>query len=217
MKIIGFSTGGVGHLGNTDRMVQAILDQSGYDSEFVKLTDLAFTGCKGCVDLCATPQVCLLDDEAGPYYQKMKDADAVVLGCAVYGGSVNAITLSFLERFYGYRHVDLAIKGKPFVLAVCGFRNIENAVEQVQNTLKRQGINVLDLVQYLSSSPPCLFCGRHQECSIGGLYRRIGEKAHTLTVTPDMFHKWEDNFITVEAVEAASQKLKEHLGAVQVR
>ncbi len=211
MKIIGFSTGGAGHLGNTDRMVEAILDKSGYDSEFVKLTDLAFTGCKGCVDLCASPQVCRLDDEAGPYYQKMKEADAVVLGCTVYSGGVNAIALSFLERFYGYRHVNSAIKDKPFVLAVCGFRNIDNAVEQVQNKLKRQGIKVLDLVQYLSSSPPCLYCGRHQECSIGGLYRMMGEDAHTLTVTPDLFHRWEDDCNTVEAVEEAAAKLREHL------
>ncbi len=69
MNIIGFSSGGVGHRGNTDRMVQAVLDKSGYDSEFVKLTDLTFSGCKGCVDFCAVLQLCRLDecgDHAAP-------------------------------------------------------------------------------------------------------------------------------------------------------
>jgi multimeric flavodoxin WrbA len=213
MNIIGFSSGGVGHLGNTDRMVQAVLDKCGYDSEFVKLTDLTVSGCKGCVDLCAIPQVCRLDDEAGPYFQKIKEADAVVLGSAVYSGSVNAITLSFLERFFGYRHVNLAIKDKPLVLVVCGYRNIDNAVEQVQNKLKRQGMNILDTVTYLSSSPPCLYCGRHLECSIGGLYRMMGESSHSLTITPELFHRWENDPSATEAVEEASLKLREHLGA----
>ena len=210
MNIIGFSSGGAGHLGNTDRMVQAILDKSSCDSEFVKLTDLTFSGCKGCVDLCAVPQVCRLDDEAGPYYQRIKEADAIVLGSAVYSGSVNAISLSFLERFFGYRHVNLAIKNKPFVLAVCGYRNIDNAVEQIQNKLTRQ-VNILDTVKYLSSSPPCLCCGRHRECSIGGLYRMKGEAAHLLTITPELFQRWEDDCNTVEAIEEAARKLRDHL------
>ena len=78
MSIIGFSSGGTGHTTNVDRMVRTILDKSGYQSEFVKLTDLNFSGCKGCVQLCAKPQVCLLEDDASPYYHKIKEADAVV-------------------------------------------------------------------------------------------------------------------------------------------
>jgi len=212
MGIIGFSSGGVGHIGNTDRMVMTILEKSGYDFEFVKLTDLTFSGCKGCVELCAMPRVCLLDDEAGPYYQKIKDADAVVIGSAVYSGNINAIAASFLERFFGYRHVSSAIKDKPFTLVVCGYRNIENAVEQVQRKLKAHGVDILDLVQYLSSSPPCLYCGRHLECSVGGLYRMMGEASHSLTITPELFKRWEDSCDTVEAVEKAATRLREHLG-----
>jgi len=56
MKVIGFSAGSVGREGNVDRMVKAILDKSGHEAEFVKLTDLNFSGCKGCVQLCAGPR-----------------------------------------------------------------------------------------------------------------------------------------------------------------
>ncbi|MFC1953298.1 flavodoxin family protein [Chloroflexota bacterium] len=213
MSILGFSSGGVGHLGNADRMVQAILEKSGYDYVFVKLTDLTFSGCKGCVDLCAVPQVCGLNDEAGHFYQKVKDAEAVVFGSSVYSGSFNTIALSFLERFFGYRHVNMALKDKPFVLVGCGYRDIDSAVEQVQNKLARQGIKVIDLVKYISGSTPCLYCGRHRECSIDGLYRMMGEASHSLTVTPDMFHRWEDDCNTVGAIEQASNKLKEHLNS----
>ncbi len=113
MSILGFSSGAVGRVGNVDRMVQALLEKSGGASEFVKLTNLQFSGCKGCVDLCAKSRECRLDDEAMPYYARLKKADAIVLGAPVYFGAPNATLLAFLERFFGYRHVKIAVKGKP--------------------------------------------------------------------------------------------------------
>jgi multimeric flavodoxin WrbA len=104
VKVIGFSAGSVGREGNVDRMVKAILDKSHHDVEFVKLTDLTFSGCKGCVQLCANPQVCKLADDVQPYYEKIKKADAVVIGTPVYMDTVASTTWAFLERFYGYRH-----------------------------------------------------------------------------------------------------------------
>lgn len=105
MNVIGFSSGGVGRESNADRMVRAILEKSGHDTEFVKLTELNYSGCKGCVQLCAGPQVCRLEDDLLPYYQKLKEADAVVLGSPIYFGTINATMLAFVERFFGYRHV----------------------------------------------------------------------------------------------------------------
>ena len=84
--MIGFSAGAAGREGNVDRMVKTVLDGSGHDAEFVKLSDLDYSGCKGCVHLCAQPQVCKLDDDLLPYYQKIKDADAVVVGHTVQSG-----------------------------------------------------------------------------------------------------------------------------------
>ena len=120
MKVIGFSSGGAGHVGNVDLMVKAIMAKSGHEAEFVKLTELNYSACKGCVQLCAGPQVCRLVDDLLPYYQKIKDADAVVVGSPVYFNTLNGAAASFIERFFGYRHVTSAIKGKPFVLVVCG-------------------------------------------------------------------------------------------------
>ena len=49
MKIVGFSYGVVGRDSNVDRMVKAIMKKSGYESEFIKLTDLNYSACKSCV------------------------------------------------------------------------------------------------------------------------------------------------------------------------
>jgi hypothetical protein len=117
--------------------------------------------------------------------------------------------LSFLERFFGYRHVTSAIKDKPFVLAITAQRSTENAKKEfLRRTARVCQVSVVDVVEYLSGVPPCLVCGRHTECRIGGLFRVHGEAALTTEVTPDLFKAWEDDPAAVEAVEAAAEKLR---------
>ncbi len=207
--VLGFSAGGVGRLGNVDRMVRALLDKSGGETEFVKLADLSYSGCKGCVQLCARPQVCMLDDDLKPHYQKIKEADAVVVGAPVYFDAINTMAMSFLERFFGYRHVSIPIEGKPFVLAVAGSMGIDAPAAQLRKVLGEFfQVDIIDVVCYRSQVVPCMKCGRHRECRIGGLYAMLGEAAFETTITPDMFKQWEDDADTVAAVERAAERLR---------
>jgi len=208
MKVIGFSAGSVGREGNIDRMVKAILEKSGHEVEFVKLADLSYSGCKGCVQLCAKPQVCGLEDDAQPYYQRVKEADAVVIGTPVYFDTMTSMVWAFIERFFGYRHVDIPIAGKPFVLVVGGAMMLDSAVEQLHRALRNFEVNVLDTVRFLSKIPPCFKCGRHKECEIGGMYMMLGDAAKELRVTKQMFTRWEDDSGVAAAVDAAAKKLK---------
>lgn len=208
MKVIGFSAGSVGREGNVDRMVKVILDKSGHDVEFVKLTDLTFSGCKGCVQLCAKPQVCKLEDDAQPYYEKVKEADAVVIGTPVYMGTVASTACAFIERFFGYRHVDIQIADKPFVTVVGGALAIDSAVKELHRLLGIFEVKLIETIKYQSSIPPCFKCGRHKECEIGGMYMMLGDAAKELTVTKEMFSRWEDDSKTVAAIDAAADKLK---------
>lgn len=209
MKIIGFSSGVVEHDSNVDRMVKAIMAETGCESEFVKLNDLNYSACKGCVSLCAEPQVCMLEDDLKPYCQKVKDADAVVLGSAVHFATINAAMVSFISRLWAFRHVTIPIKNKPFVLATSGGGSgqPDKVADDFHRALMPYQVNVLDVVQYSSMIPPCYSCGRHQECSIGGAYMMWGEKAHSLEITPELFRKWEDHPETVAGIEAAGKKL----------
>ena len=208
MRIVGLSAGVINREGNVDRMVKAILDKSGFDAEFVKLTDLTYSGCKGCAQLCAKPQVCKLEDDLLPHYETIKQADAVVVGAPVYFGSVNAIATAFLERFYGYRHVTNAIAGKPFVLVTVGGMRPEKAEAHFRRLLQPFEVDILDSVIFGSNVPPCFICGRHRTCSIGGLYYMIGEAAHSLDITQDMFSVWEDDPKATAAVASAAEKLR---------
>ena len=208
MKVIGFSAGSVGREGNIDRMVKAILDKSGHEVEFVKLADLNYSGCKGCVQLCAKPQVCKLEDDAQPYYEKIKQADAVVIGTPVYFDTITATVWAFIERFFGYRHVEIPIAGKPFVLVVGGALMLDSAVEQLHKVLGMFEVDVVDTVRFMSKVPPCFKCGRHRECEIGGMYSMLGEAAKQVKVTQQMFTRWEDVSRVAAAVDAAAEKLK---------
>ncbi len=208
MKVIGFSAGSVGRQGNTDRMVKAILEKSGHDFEFVKLTDLNFSGCKGCVQLCARPQVCKLEDDAQPFYEKIMEADAVVIGTPVYFDTITSTVWAFIERFFGYRHVDIQIAGKPFVTVVSGAMMLDSAVEQLHKLLGAFEVNMIDTIKFASKVPPCFKCGRHKECKIGGAYMMFGDAAKELTITKEMFSRWEDDSVTVAAIDAAAESLK---------
>jgi len=208
VKVIGFSAGSVGREGNVDRMVKAILDKSGHDVEFVKLTDLNFSGCKGCVQLCARPQVCKLADDAQPYYEKVKQADAVVIGTPVYFGTITSTVWAFIERFFGYRHVDIPIAGKPFVTVVGGAMTTKSAVKQLHKVLGAFEVNIIDTIKFRSKIPPCFKCGRHKDCEIGGPYKMLGDAAKELTVTKEMFTRWEDDSATAATIDAAAERLK---------
>lgn len=209
MKIIGFSAGVVGRESNVDRIVREVMDKTGYETEFVKLTDFNYSACKGCVWLCAEPEVCKLEDDLLPYYQKVKEADAVVLGSPVHFRSVSATMLAFVSRLWGFRHVNFAIRKKPFVLALAGGAEDQpRAEEDFRRAVGPFQVDVVDVVKYSSHIPPCYNCGRHQECKIGGAYRRWGEEVCDLTIEPEFFRKWEDHPTTVAEIGLAANKLK---------
>ena len=69
-------------------------------------------------------------------------------------------------------------------------------------------VNILDVIQFQSRVPPCFKCGRHKECSIGGLYQMLGDAAHELKITPEMFTQWENDADMSTSVEKAAEKLR---------
>jgi NAD(P)H-dependent FMN reductase len=211
MKIIGVSAGVVGRESNVDRMVKAVMEKSSDEYEFIKLNDLNYSACKGCSWLCAKPQLCMLEDDLQPNIQKVRDADAVVLGSPIHFGTVSPTMLSFISRLWGFRHVDYVLEDKPFVLALSGI-DVDRRTpgEDFQRALSVFKVDVLDVIKYSSRVPPCYRCGRHQECEIGGAYRLWGEKASILTIKPELFNRWEDDEETVNRIDAVAERLKTH-------
>jgi hypothetical protein len=115
---------------------------------------------------------------------------------------------AFIERFFGYRHVDIPIKGKPFVTVIGGGMGVDSAAEQLHKVLGAFEVNVVDTIKFQSKVPPCFKCGRHKECEIGGLYMMLGDAAKELTITKEMFTRWEDDASVAAAIDAAAEKLR---------
>ncbi len=207
MKIIGFSAGVIGQNSNVDRMVKAIMETTDHETEFVKLTDLDFSACKGCVQLCADPEVCKLDDALLPYIQKVKEADGIVLGSPVHFDTISATMIAFISRLWGFRHVNFSLKKKHFILVVSSGHEPHSAPEDFKKALEPFRVKTLASVQFCSNIPPCFKCGRHTECRIGGAYHWMGPKSLDLKIVPELFTKWENCPETVADVRKAGNIL----------
>ena len=85
---------------------------------------------------------------------------------------------------------------------------LDAATEQLRRMLGHFEVDIVDVVRFQSRIPPCFRCGRHKECEIGGLYRMLGDAAHELTITPEMFNQWEDDSDTTTAVEKTAKSLR---------
>ena len=85
---------------------------------------------------------------------------------------------------------------------------VDAAQENIQKLLGMFEVDVISGIKFKSSVPPCFKCGHHRKCKIGGLYMMLGDKAKDLTITKEMFNRWEDDNETVTAIDAAAEKLK---------
>ncbi|MFH0846823.1 MAG: flavodoxin family protein [Chloroflexota bacterium] len=86
--------------GNTEQYVQQALkaiNDEGIETEMVSLADKDIRPCNACM-ACRRTEKCPIDDDLMPIYQKMKDADAIIIGSPVYFQGSTALTRAFLER-----------------------------------------------------------------------------------------------------------------------
>ena len=105
--------------GNTYRLVKAALEPieaAGVETELVELADLDIRPCRACLE-CKGKEYCQQDDDFNPVFDKMKAAEAILLGSPVHFGSATANLISLLDRA-GY--VDRVNKHNFFVRKVGG-------------------------------------------------------------------------------------------------
>jgi hypothetical protein len=96
------------------------------------------------------------------------------------------------------------------VLIVNGAMKLDGAELQLRRMLGEFfQVKIQDVIRFQTEVPPCLRCGRHRECRIGGLYMMLGEGALDLKIKPEMFRRWEDDPAIVDAVEAVARRLRE--------
>ena len=118
--------------GNTARIlnwVERDLAEFGHTSERIDLASLSIKGCASCF-ACAESQDepgCALADDAGPLFEKMMAADAIVYATPLYMWGVSAQTKALIDRSLclvrGYQSPEHQsfLEGKPTALVLtCG-------------------------------------------------------------------------------------------------
>lgn len=148
---------------NTDTLVKTMIESSGLELEFVKLSDLKIAPCLACKK-CVYTNRCVHDDDFKWLSKKVLDADALVIGTPVMYGSASAFTKAFLERLWSLRHVNLLTNGKIGATAVVGWSFTEEVSKWLNYVMMIDGVEVTGSV-IGHGSPACFTCGPGETCS----------------------------------------------------
>ena len=104
---------------NTDRLVQTVLQSSGLESEFVKLSSINVRPCLACKK-CVPDNVCKVNDDFPELAEKIKNAKALVIGGYLPYSQIDGFTKALLERFWSMRHLNSLLKGKLCATVLTG-------------------------------------------------------------------------------------------------
>lgn len=100
MKVLAIN-GSARKNGNTDILIKhifEILNAAGVETEIVQFTGTAVTPCKACF-ACGGKNNCVHQkDVFHTVFEKMKEADGIILGSPAYSANVSANMQAFLER-----------------------------------------------------------------------------------------------------------------------
>ncbi|MBU5635215.1 flavodoxin family protein [Geomonas sp. Red69] len=103
MKVVAFN-GSPNKEGNTYhaiKLVAAELEKEGIETEIVHVGNKAIRGCIACYQcLKNQDEQCAIKDEVNEWVQKMKEADAIILGSPVHYSGVGGTMKSFLDRAF---------------------------------------------------------------------------------------------------------------------
>ncbi|MFU8767177.1 MAG: flavodoxin family protein [Candidatus Methanoperedens sp.] len=148
---------------NTDALVKAILEATGAETEFVKLSDIKVGPCIACMK-CVHTNECVLNDDFKWLSKKVMDADAIVVGSPTYYGSASAFMKAFIERLYSKRHIKLLTRGKIAATVAVGVAAEKMVAEWMGNALRAGGMDIVGSMA-AKGTPCCFICGPGETCA----------------------------------------------------
>jgi multimeric flavodoxin WrbA len=145
MKIIGINASPRGEESNTLQLVKAVLqgaEAEGAKTELVDLYKLRIEYCDGCGACYATGE-CPLIDDFEVLFEKMQNADGIVLGAPNYINSVPAPMKAFFDRLSDAIHCQM-LTGK-FGCSVCtaGGSADDQVIKYMNDALMLLGVTVV--------------------------------------------------------------------------
>lgn len=179
IEILGISGSPIDN-SNTDRLVKTILDATGLESEFVKLSEIDVKPCMACKK-CVRDNICKVNDDFPALAEKIKQAGALVIGAYIPYGQIDGFTKAFLERLWSLRHLTNLLRGKlcATVLTGLGPDQLDNVNQAMALQLKEyEGMDLLGQLT-IQGNVPCVTCGAGDECEMSGIKMFHGEDARS--------------------------------------
>lgn len=208
-QIIGISGSPIKN-SNTDRLVKAVLEASGLETEFIKLSSMQVRPCIACLG-CKADNVCKVKDDFPELAQRVRMAHALVVGGYSPYGAVDAFTKAFLERLFSLRHQNGLNRGKMAVVVTTGIGRgapgLDEASRQITHALKLEGMDVIGQLKAVGN-PECLVCGYGETCPMSALPWVFGEDPK---VTSDKFMRVEDQEDVWEGALALGRNVAQRL------
>ena len=97
MKILAIC-GGLREESNTNKLVRKIAQSSGCDYEIVELGKLEVKPCTGCSECMMNEGVCPIEDDMQDLYEKLIEADAIILGSPTYYMNISGAVKCLIDR-----------------------------------------------------------------------------------------------------------------------
>ena len=144
--------------GNTDLLVEEAIKgacDAGAKTEKVMLQKIKMDHCIGCRK-CKEPDyddICVIKDEMSGIYQKIINADALIIGFPIYTGRECAQLCTFLDRWDGYERYMLKSCLEPgrvaMVIGTWGYPYIntyDHVIESVISTLNLHKVETIEAI-----------------------------------------------------------------------
>ena len=147
MKILGIS-GSPAAGGNNEKMIDAALNvatKRGFKTERIFLSSSKVAPCNAC-GACGRGEKCSIRDSMDDVYQKLTDADAIIISSPVYFGSVTAQLKALFDRSVLLRRQGFAMKNKVgAAMAIGGSRNggQEKTIQTIHDWMHIHGMIVV--------------------------------------------------------------------------
>lgn len=192
-KVLGVSGSPIKN-SNTDRAVKAVLAATGLETEFIKLSDYTIAPCRACLG-CVKTNRCVIDDDGIMMAEKVKDADAIVIGGFTPYSSIDARTKTFMERMYALRHNRGLMAGKvgAAVVTYCAPEDnkqlppaADTGVNAIMFYMVEEGMRWVGALK-VAGNVPCIRCGVGDSCPMSGVKMLFGAEATVASVGCNQF------------------------------
>ncbi|UMZ74356.1 flavodoxin family protein [Natranaerofaba carboxydovora] len=153
---------------NIDKTIKKVLEGSGEEGEFVKLSQHDVKPCRACLG-CVDDNKCVLrDDYSKELEEKFREADALIIGAYPTFASVDAGTKTFLERTYSLRHNEILTAGKKAAIVAGGFKGNQPVEDWLKLFCKAQQMDVVGSM-HTCGNATCLVCGSGETCKVSNV------------------------------------------------